>query len=264
MTSEAGPPLWEILEGEGPLIAAAIHDGHEVRNQVARLLSVSEADRLREEDPHTGAWARLADSCVVARRSRFEVDLNRPRERAVYITPEDSWGLEVWREPPCSEVIEQSLYEYDAFYARMEALFQARVERWGRFVVLDLHSYNHRRSGPGGAPADPQTNPDVNIGTGTMNRERWGSLVDRFMDDLRAFSLLGRKLDVRENVKFKGGHFAAWTHERFPQSGCVIAIEFKKVFMDEWSGIADLERVRGIGGAVRSTFPGILAGLGQL
>ena len=40
-------------------------------------------------------------------------------------------------------------------------------------VVFDLHTYNHRRNGPDGPPADPAGNPQVNIGTGTMNRDRW-------------------------------------------------------------------------------------------
>ena len=28
-------------------------------------------------------------------------------------------------------------------------------------------------------------------------------------------------------------------HERYPRQGCAIAIEFKKFFMDEWTGVPD-------------------------
>ena len=264
MVSSKNAALWDTREGEGPVIATAIHDGHNVSLRNSELMAVSEADRLREEDPHTGTWARLADTFVVAKHSRFEVDLNRPREKAVYITPEDSWGIRVWKETPGEDVIEQSLHQYDAFYAHMDAQFTARAQQCPHFVVLDFHTYNHRRSGPGEAPADPALNPEVNIGTGTMNRNKWGSLVDRFINDLHAYDLLGKQMDVRENVKFKGGNFAAWTHERFPESACVIAIEFKKTFMDEWTGVPDLERVQAISSAIQSTFPGILEELGKL
>ena len=72
-----------------------------------------------------------------------------------------------------------------------------------------------------------------------MDRQRWAPIVDRFIDDLRAFEFGGRKLDVRENVKFFGGHFPKWIHKSFPLSVCVLSIEIKKIFMDEWSGYPD-------------------------
>ena len=50
------------------------------------------------------------------------------------------------------------------------------------------------------------------------------------------FDFFGRKLDVTTNGKFPGGNFARWIHNTFPDSACCIAIEFKKIFMDEWSG----------------------------
>jgi hypothetical protein len=199
----------------------------------------------------------------VGERSRFEVDLNRPREKAVYIQPEDAWGLQVWKQTPPAELIDRSLAEYDAFYAETHRVFTNLEKRFGRFVVFDLHTYNHRRAGPGGAPADAAENPEVNIGTGTMVRDRWAPVVDRFISDLRAFDFLGRRLDVRENVKFRGGQFSRWTHETFPDSGCALAIEFKKFFMDEWSGEADTEQMEAITGALQSTIPGILEALGN-
>ena len=61
-------------------------------------------------------------------------------------------------------------------------------------------------------------------------------MIDRFIADLRAFDFMGRKLDVRENVKFKGGNQVKWLHENFAENGCGLAIEFKKFWMDEWTG----------------------------
>ena len=104
----------------------------------------------------------------------------------------------------------------------------------------------------------------MNIGTGTMERSRWSNIVDRFMSDLRAYDFPGGALDVRENVKFRGGHFPRWVHETFPETGCAIAIEFKKFFMDEWTGEADPTLVSAIGEALRSTVPGVLEELKRL
>ena len=260
------PQIWTLHTGDGPLIATAIHDGHAVRDDVAELLALPEADRLREEDPFTGGWTTVAPTRVVGLRSRFEVDLNRPRDHAIYLTPDDAWGLQVWHSRPSPQIVEQSLREYDAFYAEMERLFSKMVQTYGRFVVFDLHTYNHRRQGPHGPIADPALNPDVNIGTRTMNRAQWSPVVNRFIDDLGAHNFLGRRLDVRENVKFGGGNLARWTHQNFPDSACVLAVEFKKFFMDEWSGRPDPagKQVEAIRQALAATVPGVLETLSRL
>ena len=161
-------------------------------------------------------------------------------------------------------MIERSLEEYDRFYAEVKRFFTDLERRFGQFVVFDVHSYNHLRDGPDGPPADPALNPEVNVGTGTMDRERWASIVDRFMSDLRAFDFLGRHLDVRENVKFKGGQFSRWIHETFPEAACAIAIEFKKFFMNEWTGELYHEQFDAIKDALRSTVPGVLEALTNL
>jgi len=253
--------IWELVRGQGPLVAVALHDGHELRDEVDELMFVAEADRLREEDPFTAEWLEVAPTRVKVRRSRFEVDLNRPRDRAVYRVPNDAWGLDIWNEPPGDRLVERSLAEYDAFYDAMRSLFEELKREFGRFVVLDLHSYGHRRSGPEAPAADPAENPQVNVGTGTLERDLWGRLVDRFMHDLSSYEYPGGPLDVRENVKFRGGHFPRWVHEIFPRSACVLAVEFKKFFMDEWTGEPDRDAIRSVRDALESTVPGIMAEL---
>ncbi len=257
-------PIWRLAHGDGPLVAVAIHAGHAVRDEVARYLALDDDGRLREEDPFTDSWTAIAPTRVVARRSRFEVDLNRPRERAVYRRPEDAWRLNVWKSELPETVIAESLAEYDAFYATMQDVLKEIERHCGRFFVFDLHSYNHRRDGPDASPADEAENPQVNIGTGTMDRTRWAPVVDRFIAELRAYDFPGGRLDVRENVKFRGGHFSRWVHETFPQTACALAIEFKKFFMDEWTGEADGDLVQAIGDALRSTTQGVLEQLGRL
>lgn len=176
--------LWHLVEGEGPICAVAIHDGHELREEVRALMALSPECRLREEDPFTGPWTAMAPTRLVARRSRFEVDLNRPRDRAVYVNPEDAWGLKVWKSKPSSAMIQASLAQYDAFYEEARRVFDEKASAWGRFVVFDLHTYNHRRSGPDARYDAQSKHPDVNLGTGTMHRERWAPLIDRIKTEL--------------------------------------------------------------------------------
>ncbi len=254
--------LFDLTVGEGPLLAIAIHNGHELRADVAELIALDDAERLREEDPYTGELAALAPTHFVGQRSRFEFDLNRPRKHAVYQRPEDAWGLEVWREPLPHSVVAGSLANYDLCFATIHTVLAQLIGRYGRIVVLDLHSYNHCRA-ERGSPADATECPEVNVGTGSLDRTVWALVVDRFMTDLQAFDYCGRHLDVRENVKFQGGHFSHWIHATFPEQACAIAVEFKKTFMDEWTGELDRMRFDAFQAALRATFPGILAVLDE-
>ena len=252
---------WTIVEGEGPLVAVALHNGHAVREELRSLFAIGEQERLREEDPFTGQWTSVAATRVVLHRSRFEVDLNRPRDKAVYVRPEDAWGLQVWKEPPSRNVVERSLELYDAFYAELRRLLQEKAARYGRFVLYDLHSYNHRRGGVDAPPAPALENPEVNVGTDTLERPLWSPIVDSFMAGLSQVDFLGRALDVRENVRFKGGYFSRWVHENFPGRGCALAIEFKKFFMDEWSGRPFPEALQALQEALQTVTAGVLEAL---
>jgi N-formylglutamate deformylase len=243
-----------VTDRGGPVIATAIHDGHTVRPEIAGLLALDDATRLREEDPYTNRLAQVAPTHLVALRSRFEVDLNRPRDAAVYRVAADSWGLEVWRDACSDELVAGSLAVYDAFYALLEKMLQKR--RQGRFVVLDIHSYNHRREGSDARPADPAENPEINIGTGTLDETKWGGLVDRFCADLAAQEVCGHRLDVRKNLRFEGGEMSAWVNSTF-SNGCAIAVEYKKTFMDEWTGRLDADHMNQLCSALAATLPGL-------
>ncbi|HEY7565585.1 MAG TPA: N-formylglutamate amidohydrolase [Acidimicrobiia bacterium] len=247
-------PAFLVSLTDGPIIATAIHCGHELRPEIAELMRISAADRAREEDPHTH---RLVDPGILAievRRSRFEVDLNRPREGAVYLDPDDAWGLEIWKQLPSAEEIHRSLAIYDDFYQAVADACE-RLAKRGPFVVLDLHSYNHRRDGADAPPADLAANPDVNIGTATVAPGRWDEVIRGFIVDLTGG--LPGGASVAENVRFKGGHLAHWINRNFGEQGCAIAVEFKKTFMDEWTGQVDEGRLARLRAAVDGSLPGL-------
>jgi N-formylglutamate deformylase len=254
---------FSISTGDGPLVAAAIHDGQAIDPETLTYVALNESERLREEDPYTARLTTVAPTRIVGHRSRFEVDLNRPPEGAVYLTPDDAWGLTVWKDELPEAAIERSMAIYHDFYALVEEVLEKKIRAHGAVVVFDLHSYNHRRQGPEAPSADVEENPEVNIGTGSMDKEQWGHLVDRFMADLREGARLAghSDLDVRENVKFQGGNFPKWAHRRFGASACVIAVEFKKTFMNEWNGELDRDHFDRLHSALAHTVPGVLESL---
>jgi N-formylglutamate deformylase len=253
-------PVASFGDSPLPLVSTAVHAGHDLRPDLLERTALDDAVRRREEDPHTDRLTVAGGLPVVVHRSRFEVDLNRPREGAVYRNPDDAWGLELWREPLSDGQVEQSLHEYDEFYREL-AVRLDDLARWGSFLVLDLHSYNHRRDGADRPAAPESENPEVNVGTGSLDRRRWGHVVDRFMEEMRSAPVRGAPLDVRENVRFQGGQLSRWVHERYDGVGCALAVEFKKTFMDEWTGEVDERRVDELTAALRGVIPTVLGEL---
>ena len=231
---------WTVQRGAGPIIATAIHDGNELRGEISQAMKLAPPDRLREEDPFTGRAIIDVPNHVIVHRSRFEFDLNRGPDGAIYETPEQCWGLDVWHAPLSAEIVGRSLDIHGHYYRMLGLLLDDIAVDQPRLVLLDVHSYNHRRDGPDGDPIPQAKAPDINIGTFSMPREQWAFLVDPLMQAMREFDFNGRHLDVRENVAFQGkGEQTRFVHARYPGQGCAIAIEFKKFFMDEWTGEPD-------------------------
>jgi N-formylglutamate amidohydrolase len=221
-----------VSTAPGRVVSTAVHAGHQLRPETAALVGLDDATRRREEDPYTDQLMVDVGTRVSVQRSRFEVDLNRARDEAVYLDPADAWGLDVWTHRPPPAVIARSLAIHDEFYAVMADHMDA-LAATGSFLVLDIHSYNHRRDGPDAPPASPVENPEVNVGTGALDGARWGDVVDEFIAALAGASV--EPLDVRENVRFRGGHLSRWVAQKYPDTACVLALEFKKTFMDEWT-----------------------------
>ena len=257
----AGAP-WTVETGDDPIVATAIHAGHELRDDVADLMKLAEDDRLREEDPFTDHWVDAAANSVVVHRSRFELDLNRPRDKAIYVVPEDAWGLDIWQSRPPDDMVAESLRIYDAFYERMGELCDEVIESHGHVVVLDLHSYNHRRRGPSAPVDDPELNPEINLGTESIAGS-WDPIVEAFAATMSELPFDDDVLDVRANVKFKGGQMTRWLNDRYQDRGCSIAVEMKKIYMDEWTGQLDESVTAAIGHIIESAAQSVRAALSR-
>ena len=100
------PTFFTVQTGLSPVVATAIHNGHFVDGPAKDFMALDDLTRHREEDPYTGFIIEEVPNRLVSHRSRFALDLNRARERSVYLTPEDAWGLAVWKRELPDDVAE--------------------------------------------------------------------------------------------------------------------------------------------------------------
>ncbi len=244
MTQTPNDARWEIRRGNGPVLATAVHAGHALRDELHAHVALDDAARRREEDPLTDVLASVGDGAFTSRASRFEIDLNRPPEEAVYRVPDDAWGLGVWQDGLPDELVERSMESHARYYALMGEWLESLIAAHGRVLLLDVHSYNHRRDGAE-HPSLPQAdNPDIDLGLTTADYSRFAGVVDGLAETLRRTRFRGGAPDVRANVRFPdGGHWPEWVHATYGEHVCTVTLEYKKTFMDEWSGIADLAAV---------------------
>lgn len=239
-TTDAGSH-WFIHRGFGPVLSTAVHAGHSLRDELQPYLYADEEALRREEDPLTDVLASVGDDVFCSYESRFEVDLNRSRERAFATAPEHTWGMRVWEAVPTQEMIDRSLERHDQFYRLMSSWIEDMIAKHGKVLLLDVHSYNHRRPGPDEPPMPPEQNPHIDLGQTTFDASRFGALAERFAHTLAAQPCQGIDLDVRGNVRYPdGGHWPEWVYAQYGDDVCTITLEYKKFFMDEWSGQVSL------------------------
>ncbi|MCD4651082.1 MAG: N-formylglutamate amidohydrolase [Candidatus Cloacimonetes bacterium] len=239
-----------------PLVCTAIHNGHEMSPDWQANLAITNKNRSREEDQHTGFFTEFCNNRIIGRYTRFECDLNRHPRKTIYLKPKDAWGLTVRKEPPTPEMVRAAKAKYQMFYRRTGRMLREMERTFGRFLLLDLHSYNHRRKGADGEIANQEKNPEIIIGTSTMPENRM-PLAEILQDKITSYDFYGGSIDARINVKFPGGHFSRWVISHFPDA-IVFAIEFKKIWMDEWTGKVDKEKQTKMREALELAVPELL------
>lgn len=226
------------ITDDTPIIFTAIHSGHKLSELCLGNFKLPEKLRMMEEDPFTDDLAKLYPNHIFPTFSRFEVDLNRSRDYAIYQVPSDCWGLDCRIAPPNFSQVEAAMNLYNSFYSDLREILNKFKDQEKDFLILDLHAYNHHRLGHEEPFDDPLKNPEIIIGTSNMS-EKWFPLIEKLQTHMLEFDFMGRKLDIGINIKYPGGNFPRWIHKNFPKHGCAVSLEFKKFFMDEWSGELD-------------------------
>ena len=212
----------------------AIHAGNRIRDDLRDTVAVSPTDQYREEDPGTENFIQDFPIQIIALDSRFEYDLNRSSDRAVYLTPDMAWGLMVWKRPLTEEEINASLAKHHEFHQLMDIVTDFLIQQHDRAFIFDIHSYCYQREQR--LPWFVDEKPVINLGTEAINQNIFSDSIKNFLNHLSQISIDGRLISVAENEVFKGGHLARRLCARNHDQLAVFAIEFKKIFMDEWSG----------------------------
>lgn len=210
-----------------PFVCGAVHDGHQFREELWDNCLHSEYERWYEEDPETKNMVITQPILIAGRDSRFEYDLNRTPEEAVF---ETAWGKQLWKIPLSEEMKQKSLKKHSDFYKVVKALISKIEEKFKCCIVYDMHSYNWRRW-------DREV-PTWNLGTSNINNDRFGKDVEKWQNILGSFKLPHNiKSDCLINNTFQGnGYFLKYITNNFTDT-LVLATEIAKVYCHEYHQI---------------------------
>lgn len=208
-------------------VCGAVHDGHQFRKELWENCLHTEYERWFEEDPETKTMVQTHPIVIAGCDSRFEYDLNRAPETAIYI---DAWGKQLWKNPLPKKMQEKSLQKHAAFYSVVHALISKIEKKFGVCIVYDMHSYNWKRW--------TREVPTWNLGTSNIDN-------DRFKNEIESWRAILENTPLPNNIKstskindtFQGnGYFLKYITNNFKNT-LVLATEIAKVYCDELSQI---------------------------
>jgi len=207
-------------------VCTAIHDGHNLRENLRENCLLDESERLYEEDPYTGALIKDMPITLTGLDSRYEYDLNRGEETCVY---ETAWGKEVWKQPLTDDQTSESLEKHRRFYRVAVALAKKLQAIHGSCLFYDMHSYNYIRREESDTPA-------FNIGTEQLDRQRWGDVIDHWNLRLNKIEMPDTAMRSALDEVFYGRGNQAAVMKPYAGNVLVLPTELKKIFMDELTG----------------------------
>jgi hypothetical protein len=223
----------------------AIHDGHQFRKSLWGNCLHTEYERWYEEDPETKNMIISHPIVIAGCDSRFEYDLNRDPENAVFDT---AWGKQLWRQPLPDKEKELSLQKHLNFYKVVHALISKLEEKFGVCVVYDMHSYNWQRW-------DREV-PTWNLGTSNVDNMRFGNSIESWRQSLESIVLPNKiKQTAKVNDTFQGnGYFLKYITKNFKNT-LVLATEIAKVYCDEYKQINYPEVVSAVEQQLQTLLP---------
>ena len=210
-----------------PYVCGAVHDGFQFRKELWDNCLHSQYDRWYEEDPETKNMVISLPIVIAGCDSRFEYDLNRLPEEAVF---ETAWGKQLWKQPLSKVQKQKSLNKHETFYKVTHALIAKIESKFGCAIVYDIHSYNWQRW-------DREV-PTWNLGTSNIDNKRFGEEVESWRQSLSEIKLPnGIKSTADVNNTFYGnGYFLKYITKSFKNT-LVLATEIAKVYCDELNQI---------------------------
>ncbi len=206
-----------------PYVCGAVHDGDQFRKELWDNCLHTQYERWYEEDPETKNMVISHPILIASCDSRFEYDLNRIPEEAVF---ETAWGKQLWKEPLPEEQKQKSLNKHNAFFKVTHALIKKIEDKFGCAIVYDMHSYNWQRW-------DREV-PTWNLGTSNIDQDRFGEEIESWRQSLSEIQLpngIKSSADIN-NTFFGNGYFLKYITNNFKNT-LVLATEIAKVYCDE-------------------------------
>ncbi|MGC6430653.1 MAG: N-formylglutamate amidohydrolase [Jejuia sp.] len=233
------------IEDYVPYACAAIHDGHQFRKELWENCIHTEYERWYEEDPETKNMVQSHPIVIAGCDSRFEYDLNRAPEDAVFVT---AWGKQLWHEPLSEDMKTKSLQKHANFYKVVHALIKTLESKFGFCTVYDMHSYNWKRW-------DREV-PTWNLGTSNVDNERFGNVIEDWRQSLSEIKFPHDiKSTSKINDTFQGnGYFLKYITKNFKNT-LVLATEIAKVYCDEYEHVIFPEVVKSVEEALKFRIP---------
>ncbi len=224
------------IEEYVPYACGAVHDGNQFRKELWDNCKHTAYERWFEEDPETKEMVKTHPIIIAGLDSRFEYDLNRPPETAIYT---DAWGKQLWHKELPKSQKEKSLVKHANFYKVVKALVEKLEEKFGVCIVYDMHSYNWKRW-------DREV-PTWNLGTSNIDNNRFGEEVESWRKVLEKMPLPNLiKSTSKINDTFQGnGYFLKFITQNFDNT-LVLATEIAKVYCDELTQIMFPEVVQAV------------------
>ena len=223
----------------------AVHDGHQFRKELWDNCLHTEYDRWYEEDPETKNMIASHPIVIAGCDSRFEYDLNRTPEDAVF---ETAWGKQLWKTPLPEAMKSKSLKKHATFYKVVHALINKLEEKFGVCVVYDMHSYNWQRW-------DREV-PTWNLGTSNVDNNRFGPSIEAWRQSLSEIKFPKNIPSTSKiNDTFQGnGYFLKYITNNFKNT-LVLATEIAKVYCDEYDQIIYPEVVSTVAQELKTRLP---------
>ncbi|MFD2725884.1 N-formylglutamate amidohydrolase [Hyunsoonleella rubra] len=233
------------IEDYVPYICGAVHDGHQFRKELWTNCIHTEYERWYEEDPETKNMVQSHPIVIAGCDSRFEYDLNRAPEDAVF---ETAWGKQLWHQPLSEDMKAKSLKKHTNFYKVVHALVETVESRFGYCIVYDMHSYNWKRW--------DRDVPTWNLGTSNVDNDRFGGVIKDWRQSLAEIKLPhGIKSTSGINDTFQGnGYFLKYVTKNFKNT-LVLATEIAKVYCDEYEQVIYPEVVKTVEEALKVRIP---------
>lgn len=204
-------------------ICGAVHNGNQFRKELWDNCLHSAYERWYEEDPCTKEMVQSHPIVIAGCDSRFEYDLNRPPETAIY---EDAWGKKLWEKPLSKEMYAESIKKHHNFYKVVHALLSKIEEKFGVCVVYDMHSYNWKRW-------DREV-PTWNLGTKNIDNDRFSNQIESWRKTLEKTHFphsIPSSAKINDTF-FGNGYFLKYITANFKNT-LVLATEIAKVYCDE-------------------------------